>query len=913
MLSAGTRLGPYEILSALGAGGMGEVYRARDTKLGRDVALKVLPESFTRDSDRVARFRREAQVLAALSHPHIGAIYGLEEANGQQFLVLELIDGETLAHRIAKGPLPVDEAVAIAQEIAEALQAAHEKGITHRDLKPANIALTKDGHVKVLDFGLAKVSEAASGAALDLANSPTLTSPAMMTGVGVILGTAAYMSPEQAKGRSADKRTDIWAFGCVLFEMLTGKRAFDGEDVSDTLANVLKSAPNWAALPASVSTPVRTLLRQCLEKDRAQRMADMAVARFLLSDSASLLSTSATTRRDPAPAWRRALPWALVATLTVGLIIVLVLWAPWRSTRPIEQPLIRLDVDLGPDVALAALGLGSITISPDGTRLAYAASVLGGYAASLPGGRARLFTRRLDQPQAAELGGAGLAASPFFSPDGLWIGFRTPGTLNKISVDGGAAVPLGDIPTPTAFAGASWSPDGSIIVGARGLLRINDGGGTPTTVTQLAPGEFVHGFPHVLPGGKAVLFTAYRSMMDVDTASVEVVSLGNQRRKTLVRGGTAPRYLPSGHLVYGNKGTLFAIPFDLDRLETYGRAVPVLEGVAYGTQNGVPEFDVSDGGTLIYRKGGGGDASELSTLHWLDGTGKKTPLRDKPGDYMWPSFSPDGKRLALSVGEQGNRDIWIYEWQRDIMARLTLGGNYGAPTWSPDGQYVIFSGVGAGGLFWTRADGAGQPQPLTQSRNLQVSPSFTPDGKRLAYVEPLGRNARISTVPVEDRAGQLRVGTPEQFLEMPLVAGLAIVTLSPDGRWLAYHSTESGGNEVYVRAFPGSGGKWQISNAGGMFPIWSRTGRELFYQSGDQIMAVSYTVNGDSFVAEKPRVWEAKLGGQTPGRRFDLAPDGKRFAVLTPVEAVQAPKVDHEVVFVMNFLDELRRRVPTGK
>jgi hypothetical protein len=452
------------------------------------------------------------------------------------------------------------------------------------------------------------------------------------------------------------------------------------------------------------------------------------------------------------------------------------------------------------------------------------------------------------------------------------------------------------------------------------LARIPDGGGMPTTVTELASGESAHLRPQILPGGKAVLFTVARSTADAVTGSIEVVSLGDQHRKTLLRGGAPGRFAPSGHLVYGYQGTIWAIPFDLDRLETRGRAVPVLDGVAYVAQSGFTDFDISDGGTLVYRKGGGYDAVPLSTLDWLYATGRTTPLRDKPGHYEWPSFSPDGQRLALSVGVgQGTRDVWIHEWQRDIMTRLTVGADSGAPIWSPDGRYLIFSGGTAGGLFWTRADGAGQPQPLTQSRNFQVSPSFNTDGTRLAYVEPRGPTAQIWTVPVEDRGGQLRAGTPELFLTVPLVAQFAIITVSPDGRWLAYPSTETGSAEVYVRPFPagasGPGSKWQISNAGGVFPTWSRTGHELFYQSGDQIMTVSYTVNGDAFMPEKPRVWAAKLGGLASNgtRRFDVAPDGKRLAVLTPVESVQAPKVDHDVVFVLNFFDELRRRAPVGK
>jgi Tol biopolymer transport system component len=698
-----------------------------------------------------------------------------------------------------------------------------------------------------------------------------------------------------------------------MYEMLTGKKAFAGKSQATLIAAIMSGEPASIAVDQPLVPPaLERIVRKCLAKDpeaRWQTAHDLHDELRWIADAISQAGVPSQRPRNLHPRW----PWAIVAaTLTVATVTSLG-W--WRATRSIEQPLIQLDVDLGSDVALAAEGLAgssTVIISPDGTRLVYAARALGG--------PTRLFTRRLNQPRAAELAGTEQGTSPFFSPDGQWVGFRQRGRVSKISVDGGAVVPLmSDVLVP--FNGASWGRDGRIIIGTRGLVGIPDSGGPPTRVTGLASEELFDLRPQLLPRGKAVLFTATTSAPPrVDIASIEVVTLADQHRKMLLRGGGSGRYLPSGHLVYGNEGTLFAIPFDIDRLETHGRAVPVLEGVAYN-QGGFPEFDVSEGGTLIYRRSGSGGAINLSTLHWLDGAGRRTPLRDTPGEYEWPRFSPDGQRLALDVTEQGNRDVWIYEWQRDTMTRLTIGANPGAPTWSPDGRYVIFSRGVLGGLFWTRADGSGQPQPLTQSRNFQVSPSFTPDHKWLAYCEQRGLLAQIWTVPVEDRAGQLRAGTPELFLEMPNVMGFATVSFSPDGRWLAYDSTESGRTEVYVRAFPvpasGPGAKWQISNAGGVFPIWSRTGRELFYQSGDQMMAVSYTARDDSFVAEKPRVWVAKLGGvaldRTRSRAFDLAPDGKRLAVLTPVEPVQAPKVDHDVVVVLNFLDELRRRVPVAK
>jgi serine/threonine-protein kinase len=903
-LNPGSRFGPYDILSPLGAGGFGEVYKARDTRLDRTVAIKILPSA---DPELKTRFEREAKAIAALTHPHICTLYDVGHQDGTDYLVMEALEGETLAARIARGPIKIDDALKIAIEIAEALDTAHRAGIVHRDLKPANVMLTKGG-VKLLDFGLAKL-RSATPAVSGMSVAATVTTPPV-TATGSILGTLQYMAPEQLEGHEADRRSDIFAFGAVLYETLTGAKAYAGRSQATLIAAIMTGEPtSVAASQPHMSQALDRLVRKCLAKDPDARWQDAGDLRDELRWIAQAPSQQEVHAQQGVGArawWLRAI---VAAALTVAAVTS---WGWWRAARPVEQAMIQFDVDVGPDVALAHLAAGgpsTIGISPDGMRLVYAASVSAG-------GPTRLFTRRLNQPKATELPGTEQATSPFFSPDGQWVGFRSQRTLSKISVDGGAAVPLSDNPPP--INGASWGQDGGIILGTRGLVRISDDGGPPVQLTELGREELFHTRPQVLPGHKAVLFTVTKSTPSVETASIEVVSLVDHRRKTLLQGGGAGRYLPSGHLLYGSRGTLFAIPFDVDRLETYGRAVPVVDGVAYNPA-GFPEYDVSDSGILIYRRGGGIGTMELSTLQWHDDAGKTTPLRDKPGDYEWPSISPDGQRLAVDVGEQGTRDIWIYEWQLDKMTRLTVRANPGAPTWSPDGRYVIFGRGAAGALFWTRADGAGQPQPLTQSRYFQVSPSFTPDGKRLAYFQMRGGIAQIWTVPIEDRAGQLRAGTPEQLVELPISGAYSILAFSPDGRWLAYTSAESGRSEVYVRAFTASpsrlGGRVLASNAGGTFPIWSRTGHELFYQAGDQVMAVSYTVNGDSFVTEKPRVWARTSGVLTPGpgRKFDVAPDGKRLAVVTPVEAREAPKADHDVVFVLNFFDELRRRVGPPK
>jgi Tol biopolymer transport system component/predicted Ser/Thr protein kinase len=879
-LTTGTRLGPYEILAPIGAGGMGEVYRAHDTKLKRDVALKVLPDSFAADPERMARFQREAEVLASLNHPHIAQIYGVEE----HALVMELVEGETLS-----GPLPLETALNYARQIAEALESAHDKGIIHRDLKPGNIKVTPQGVVKVLDFGLAAIAQGSAGDASNPANSPTLTiSP---TRAGMILGTAAYMSPEQARGRTVDKRADIWAFGCVLYEMLTGKQLFQGEDLTEILASVVKEEPNLDEAPAKV----RRLLKSCLEKDPKNRLRDIADAWRLLDEPA------------PAPIAPSRSRLGIVASIVAAvstIALAIAGWGWWRATRSVDRPLVRMDVDLGPEVVLPTLPRGSrnVILSPDGTRFVY-----------VSGNPARLYTRRLDQSKANELSGTGDAIRPFFSPDGQWVGFATSNAGNKlykISVEGGAVVPLAEF-SPDSI-GESWGADGNIIVGgvAKGLLRVPSSGGTPTTVLERAPEEREYIFPQVLPGGKAVLFV--NRTRDRNTDSIEVFSFADHRRKTVVRGGTNACYLPSGHLIYTNKGTLFAIPFDLDRLETRGTAVPILDDVANSPTGGV-DLDFAGNGTLVYRRGGASGGPGMATIQWLDGAGKKEPLLAKPGAYEAMRLSSDGKRLAFDVREGVNTDVWVFDPQRDAMTRLTFDGGYAYPSWSPEDRYIVFSGVRKG-IYWTRADGAGQPQPLTQSTNPQIPWSFAPDGKRLAYFEVSG-NAQIWTVPLEEKDGQLKAGKPEQFLKSQF--NDVEPAFSPDGRWLAYQSNESGRIEVYVRAFPppgtGHAGQWQISNSGGRHPLWSRNGRELIYEAGDQLMAVSYSLNGDSFVAEKPRVWIEKLGGAEGPPNYDLAPDGKRVVVLAPVESPEAPKPEHEVTILFNFFDELRRRVPVEK
>jgi len=872
----------YRITAKLGQGGMGEVWRAIDTKLGREVAIKVLPEAFAQDADRMARFTREAQVLASLNHPNIAAIYGVEE----RALVMELVEGQTL-----KGPLPLETALDYARQIAVALEAAHEKGIVHRDLKPGNIMVTPAGVVKVLDFGLAKAQEPVAAGRVE--DSPTLTiSP---TRVGLILGTAGYMAPEQARGGTVDKRADIWAFGVVLYEMLTGRRLFQGETVSDTLAAVLRHEPDWDRVPPQV----RRLLQRCLEKDPKKRLRDIGDAMALVEDSPA------------APPRRSVLPWAL-ATAVAIIVAAVALWAVWRAPRPVEHPLTRLSVDLGPD-AMTGLNL-TAAISPDGRRLVFPARG--------PNGKQQLATRLLDQAQTTLLPGTENGGNPFFSPDNQWVGFFADGKLKKISAIGGAPVTVCDSPYDY---GASWGEDGTIVAALNllsGLSRVPAAGGRPQLLTRPGKGKTTHRWPQILPGGQAVLFTASPNAPEMENASVEAISLKSGVTKTLVAGGYFGRYLPAngtrGYLVYLHQGALLGVDFDPVRLEPQGTPIPLLEDVAASPIQGGGQFDFSAApsghGTLVYLAGKG--AAQTWPVVWLDSSGKMQPLIATPGAYTNLRFSPDGRRLAFTVSATSGTDIYVYELERETMTRLTFGGHSLIPVWTPDGKHIAFSSTASSsGIWWIRGDGSGEPQQLLAAQNSIGPWSFSPDGRRLAYHESHPETGfDISTLPLDTSDPvHPKAGKPEPFLGTP--SDELVPMFSPDGRWIAYRSNESGTNEIYVRPFPaGRGGKWQISTGGGLYGIWSNNGRELFYETADnRIMVVDYTVDGASFVPGKPRLWSDKQLFYTGTSNLDLGPDGKRFAVFPMPEAAGPEKGTVHVTFLLNFLDELRRRIPAGR
>ena len=885
VLAPGTRVGPYEVVSMLGIGGMGEVYKVRDTRLKRDVALKVLPDAFSKDTERLARFAREAEVLAALNHPHIAAIYGLQDANGLNALVMELVEGEDLSARIARGPIPFADALSIAKQIAQALDTAHQCGIVHRDLKPANIKVRPDGTVKVLDFGLAKMADAVSS---ESATSPTLTSPAV-TAQGVILGTAAYMSPEQARGKRVDKRADIWAFGVVLFEMLTGRRLFPGEGVAETIAGILTMEPDLSAVP-----PVaRRLVSRCLEKDPSRRLRDIGDAWELLEDAGPGASP------DGGSARARLISGA--GLLLTGVALGLLAWFIGGSGTP-PPPRLTQFVDSLPEGRALPRNVSDskiLALSPDGRTLVYRAR---------DNGRFRLYRRFLDQPYAEPIGDEE-ADEPFFSPDGQWVAYQIGTTLKRVPVRGGPASAIADLPSEY-FRGADWTADGTIVLGglSKGLWRVSENGGEVVTLRNPQKGRFLSD-PQVLPGGRAVLYT--ESVGDNPDDTLQILDLENQTSKRLLPGA-AGRYLPSGHLVYTSEGTLRAVPFDLDRLEVRGTPIPVVEGIReditrapdhpFGASALVHHAVAAQGGVLAYIPEP--DAENIRTLVWVDRQGREQSLGIEPRKFGVPHVSPDGTRIAVNIIDKAS-DIWIWNAADRNLKQLTFDStpNF-AVAWFPDGKRVAFSAIvnGINQVFSQSADGSGVPAQITEGPIHALPLAFSRDGQ-LLLAELYWKNDNV------DLALQ-RLGQPTSRRTLwHTSTAEANAAISPDGHWLAYDSNESGAFEVYVRPFPNVEAEvHKVSSAGGSGPVWARDGKQLFYWvdrgSFTSVMAVPVvSAPAIDFKAPVPAVQGryAHPGRDTP---YDVAPDG-RFLLLKPI---RAPR--DEIVTVLNWTEELKRLVP---
>ncbi len=914
-LAPGVRLGSIEVVSRLGEGGMGEIYRGRDTRLGRDVALKTLPEALTRDAERRSRLEHEARLLASLSHPNVASLFGIEDSDGTPVLVMELVPGATLAERLVRGPLPVRDALEVARQVAEGLEAAHRRGIIHRDLKPGNVKLTPEGRVKVLDFGLAKALAAA--AAADPQQAETVSRAD--TDTGAVMGTAAYMSPEQARGEELDERTDVWSFGCLLYECLTGRRAFAGATASDTLAAVLEHAPDWSALPANTPALVRSLLRLCLQKDRARRLQSVTDVRLQIEDALAdpLEETRlAAALSGPRRRWLLMVAAGVVALAAGGV-------SAWLARPTPSRSVVRLIAELPPETHLAgALAFNlertvggnrpsrtAFALSPDGTQLVFIARKTSG--------RSQMYLRRLDQPLAAAIPGTEGADGPFFSPDGRWVGFwmpssaarnNTEGALYRVAVKGGLPVKLCDTTIPF---GATWGAKGSIVFSREmGLWEVSAEGGTPRQVTKAETGV-VHRSPHFLPDGRGVLFTVGGQARAPAQIALHDLETGEQR--LLGERGKDVRYL-SGHLLYASAGALMAVRFDAKRRQVTGAPFPVLDDVMQAVnvrntllETGALQLQVAPSGTLVYAPGGPHPNAERAFL-WLDRSGAAEPLDIPPGPYGDPRISPEGRRIAF-MRDEVPETVWTYDLSRRTLGRLTFAGNALAPVWSPDGRRVAFrlsENPPGPGVFVTEADGIGDLKPVAAGFLAQPS-SWSPDGRFLAVVrgsEETGNDVWI--VPTDGRS------SPQPFLNTPF--NEAFPVFSPDGSWLAYGSDETGRWEVYVRPYPGPGPKHQISSDGGFAPVWAGSSRGLLYLAYRDpsrepgvfdVVSVDVTTS-PTFRASPARVlFRRRISAGSPLRHYDVTPDGRRFLVLAPGETPDQRVTRLNVV--LNWSEELKR------
>jgi serine/threonine protein kinase/Tol biopolymer transport system component len=987
-LAAGTRLGSFEIVARLGAGGMGEVYRARDTKLGRDVALKVLPSTFLQDPERLARFRREAQVLASLNHPNIAAIYGLEESGSQPALVLELVEGPTLADHIAgrtpeaenvgsrprdqegsvigrrgwgpgatkeserviprgggaprgvtfedpsgararsqqpgggaprglpeaervsarlrdpvAGPargggaprgLEIDDTLNIARQIVAALEEAHARGVVHRDLKPANISVRDDGTVKVLDFGLAKLADASPGVSTSesgtLANSPTMTSPAM-TAMGMILGTAAYMSPEQAKGRVVDKRADIWAFGCVLYEMLTGRPVFEGDDVTDTMAAILRGEPDWDALPAGLPAPIHRLLRRCLVKDPVRRLPDIGAARFELDDA---LSSPAEERKpaavppvSAAPPARRWPERAALGVITLGLVVMAVLHF---GERPEPRTTFRFQVSPAPDTLFAGGGGGAApTVSPDGRLMIFRAF--------RTNHQPMLWLRNLETMDTREVAGTEAASAPFWSPDGRSIGFFADRKLKRVELSGGAPQTLANL-SGVGVGTGTWSPDGTTIVFSTdanaGLVRIPAAGGptTPITKVDTARKEQAHLQPMFLPDGRRFLFRAF-------PIAVEIASLDSGERTRLLDFDSPALFAPPGYLLFVRQDRVVAQRFDASTGQLRGEPVPLVDQVQVAA-NG--HASVSSAGVLVYQSG---NPQVGGAPVWVDRTGREIgTIGSGLNKAQYPRLSPDGQRLAVVEGG----DIWVHDVRGRPPIRLTFGGRGNpafSPLWTPDGRRLVYEVGGTTatpGLWSLPADGSERTASPASAQGHFHPHGWPADGREILAVELAAPGGTPDIVAI-------RTGEPFEkraVVQTPAVEGQSGASLSPDGRWLAYVADPTGSNEIWVRPFPGPGAAVRISPDGGVEPIWSRNGRELFYRQAGRLMTVSVQAGSEFQFTPPAALFDSQFEFARPGIQpptYDVAPDG-RFVFLKPPTSIQS----QPIIVIVNWADELERR-----
>jgi Tol biopolymer transport system component/predicted Ser/Thr protein kinase len=894
----GRRLGPYEILSAIGAGGMGEVYRARDTRLDRIVAIKVLPPHLADRSDLRERFDREAKTIASLNHPHICTLYDTGHQDEIDFLVMEYLEGETLAQRLLKGPLPIQQLLQYAIEIADALDKAHRKGITHRDLKPGNVMLTKSG-TKLLDFGLAKLT--LEKPAVPYSELPTVRDG--ITAEGTILGTLQYMAPEQVEGKEADARTDIFAFGVVVYEMATGKKAFEGKTSASVMSKILQvDPPSMASLQPMTPPALDRVVKRCLAKDpdeRWQSANDLTNELKWVAEGNSPAGAPSGTRVGPTRQLRRL---AMVAGLACLVVVGVALRSLMHTPLTLARPTVRLVMTLPANDQLAlGANLEPIALAPDGSRLVYV---------GIRGGVRQLFARMVNSfVDATPIPGTEGATSVFFSPDGQSIGFVAnsggPGAdLRKVSLSGGAPLAVAGV---ISDRGASWDSDDTIIFTPYtnvGVYRIPAAGGTPKplTIPDRKAGEYGHLWPQILPGGRAVLYTIWTGVGGIDRARIAVLSLENGKQKVLIEGGTYARYVPSGHIVYARAGGLLAVPFDLRRLEVTGAPVSILEGVALDPNFGVAFFSISGEGSLAYVPGGlrGADA----TMVWVDRKGTVQPLPTPPRGYDTPRLSPDGQRLAVGINGS-NPGLWIYDLARGTLTRLIEAGVISPyPLWTPDGKRLTFkSPIGDPfNIYWMPADGSGAPERLTTGENIKWPGSWSPDGRVLEFVEANPTNFGIQLLNLEgDRK-------PQSFAQTQITKMSGV--FSPDGRWIAYRSSESGHAEIEVQPYPGPGGKWQISTDGGTEPVWNRNGREIFYRNGDKMMAVDVTTQ-PTFSAGKPKMlFDGRyLFSNGSPADYDVSADGQRFLMIKASE--EAPST--QINIVLNWFEELKEKVPTGK